>query len=278
MWYHVRREPATRAARKGWQPRTLGMISNDKPPPDARVLPMFPLGSVIFPHMLLPLHVFEPRYRALVSDVLADDGVFGVPLISRGHEVGGGDERTDIGTLVRVLRAEPLDDGRWLVIGLGTERFRVTEWLPDEPYPRARVAPFHDEVTDHDDAGRRDRLTAPLRRVLAMLSELGEDAVPATFDLDEDPELAAWQAAVVAPLNPFDAQRVLACTRLPDRLDLLAELLTGLEQMLSFQLAGAGQASDLMDGELRDVEAADDDGTDAEAADDDGPDHTDGPH
>lgn len=212
-------------------------------------LPMFPLGSVLFPHMVLPLHVFEPRYRQLVDDVLAGDKRFGVPLITRGHEVGGGDLRTDVGTVAQILRAEQLDDGRWLIVGLGTSRFRVTRWLPDDPYPIAEVEPLEDVpgANGADLTAARERLAGPLRRVLAMLSELGEDGVPATLELDDDPEVAAWQTAVLAPLNPLDAQQVLASTDLGGRLALLDELLEGIEQLLGFQLATGGSGSSTED-------------------------------
>ena len=88
-------------------------------------LPMFPLGTVLLPHMLLPLHIFEPRYRALIHDVLDGDREFGVTLIERGHEVGGGDRRADVGTVAHVEEAEELDDGRWVVLAAGTRRIRV---------------------------------------------------------------------------------------------------------------------------------------------------------
>jgi Lon protease-like protein len=94
---------------------------------------MFPLGTVLLPNAHLPLHIFEPRYRALIRDVLAGDGEFGVVLIERGHEVGGGDARFAVGTVARVVQSAELPDGRWLVDAVGTERFRVTEWLPEDP-------------------------------------------------------------------------------------------------------------------------------------------------
>src|SRR5207245_2365688 len=80
-----------------------------------RRLPMFPLGTVLLPHAHLPLHIFEPRYRALVKDVLAGDGEFGVVLIERGQEVGGGDVRFDIGTVARIVQSAELPRGRWLL-------------------------------------------------------------------------------------------------------------------------------------------------------------------
>src|SRR3546814_2588594 len=107
-------------------------------------MPMFPLGSVLFPSLVLPLHVFEPRYRALVRDVLDGDGEFGVCLIERGAEVGGGDVRTDIGTVARVHEARELPDGRWALVAVGERRIVVERWLPDDPYPRADVRDLPD--------------------------------------------------------------------------------------------------------------------------------------
>ena len=200
---------------------------------------MFPLGTVLFPHMVLPLHVFEPRYRALVHDVLAGDREFGVVLISRGHEVGGGELRTDVGTVARVVQAEELDDGRWIVVAVGTRRFRVERWLPDAPYPRADVVDLHD-MHDEGGADRWRELAPRLRRVLAMQTELGDDAVPADFDLAEEPGLACWQGPVLTPLNPHDAQRVLVTERCDERMELMDELLEGMEEVLSFRLAEDG--------------------------------------
>ena len=69
-------------------------------------MPMFPLGQPLLPGAVLPLHVFEPRYRQLVQDTLADDvnpPEFGVTIIERGWEVGGGDHRGMIGTVARIV-------------------------------------------------------------------------------------------------------------------------------------------------------------------------------
>lgn len=205
-----------------------------------RELPMFPLGTVLFPHMVLPLHIFEPRYQALIHDVLEGDREFGVTLISRGHEVGGGDLRTDVGTVARVLQAEELDDGRWLAISVGTRRVRVERWLPDAPYPIAEVVDLPDDHDDDAVMARWEAMVPRLRRVLAMQSELGEDGVPSTFDLAEDPEAVCWQAAVMAPLNPFDAQRVLATRSCSERLELVDELLVGLTEAFEFRMIDEG--------------------------------------
>ena len=77
-------------------------------------LPMFPLGTVLFPTLVLPLHVFEPRYRVLVERCLGrPEPEFGVVLIERGSEVGGHDVRSSIGTVARIVDSKLFDDGRW---------------------------------------------------------------------------------------------------------------------------------------------------------------------
>ena len=108
---------------------------------------MFLLGSVLLPSMLLPLHVFEDRYRLMIEHVLAGDGTFGVTMIERGSEVGGHDVRAAVGCTARVLDAEQQPDGRWHLVAVGTERISVDEWLPDDPFPRAMVSSLPDTAT-----------------------------------------------------------------------------------------------------------------------------------
>ena len=197
---------------------------------------MFPLGSVLFPHAVLPLHVFEPRYRTLTEECLAGDGEFGVVLIERGSEVGGGDVRFDVGTVTRILRAGRLDDGRWVLVTAGFERLRVRDWLPDEPYPRAEVERLEDRA-DGDAVTRVDDVASALRRVLAFRTELGDPGASLDVELADDPVRASFEAAAAAGLGPLDAQRLLelddAGTRLAQLLDLLTEEAAVLEFRLS---------------------------------------------
>ena len=102
-------------------------------------LPMFPLSAVLFPHASMPLHVFEPRYRALMRDCLEGDSRFGVVLIERGSEVGGGDQRSAVGTRGVIARAAELPDGRWVLEVRGEAVVEIDQWLPDDPYPLALV-------------------------------------------------------------------------------------------------------------------------------------------
>jgi len=186
---------------------------------------MFPLGGVLFPSVVLPLHVFEPRYRALVDDCLAGDSEFGVVLIQRGSEVGGDDVRTDVGTVARIIEASRLDDGRWVLNTVGTRRIRIERWLPDDPYPRAEVRDWPDDDTDADlGAAYRDGVSS-LRRVLALKAELGEGAAPATIELTDEPGLGSHQLCALAPFGPLDQQRLLSSPGAAGRLEEVGRML-----------------------------------------------------
>ncbi|HWC36988.1 MAG TPA: LON peptidase substrate-binding domain-containing protein, partial [Acidimicrobiales bacterium] len=135
---------------------------------------MFPLGTVLFPHMGLPLHVFESRYRTLMRDCLAGDGEFGVVLIERGSEVGGGDTRFGIGTVARIAETAELPDGRWVLLATGTRPIRVTTWLPDDPYPVALVEDLADPPMAADDMEHLELASRAVRRALALQTELAD--------------------------------------------------------------------------------------------------------
>ena len=107
---------------------------------------MFPLQSALLPGEDLPLRVFEPRYSTLVGGLPAsDDPAFGVVLIARGREIGGGDERHDVGALARIAQFADHGAGQYQLKCNVQERFRVVEWLPDDPYPRAVIEEWPDE-------------------------------------------------------------------------------------------------------------------------------------
>jgi hypothetical protein len=197
---------------------------------------MFPLGTVLFPDTLLPLHIFEPRYRALVADCLAGDGEFGVVLIERGSEIGGEDTRFDVGTVATIVEAQQIPDGRWFMLAEGRTRLRVLRWLPDDPYPVAEV----EEIADPewvDTEGLRDRAVRALQRIAALRTELGEDVRSITVHVDDDPVRASYEAVALAPLGPLDSQRLLAAGSPAERYEelfrLLAEETAILEQRIA---------------------------------------------
>lgn len=210
-----------------------------------RRLPMFPLGTVLVPTAVLPLHVFEPRYRALMDDLTgAELGTpliepeFGVVLIERGHEVGGGDLRADVGTVARLVDAERLADGRWVVAAAGTGRVRVLEWLPDDPYPLAEVEDLPDPAWDPADDDALAAAAAALRRALALAAELDDGEVPRPPDLAGDPAVAAWQLCALAPVGAYDRHRLLTAGSPAARLALLRDLVEEVAAVLALRLRG----------------------------------------
>jgi hypothetical protein len=188
-------------------------------------LAMFPLSTVVFPFTELPLHVFEVRYQHLTRDVLLGSKEFGICLISRGWEVGGHDERVDVGTRVRVELAAPLEEDRWILVTRGIERFRVTSWLDDAPYPRALVLP--EPVADADVP--RDVLESTFKSVKALRriqSEFSDGWTSPCVDLglDEDSSAAAWMLCAMSPLTLVDLQLLLEVPDHRSRLTLLRDL------------------------------------------------------
>ncbi len=206
-----------------------------------RGLPMFPLGTVLLPHMVLPLHIFEPRYRALFRQLMdgpPDDRVFGVVRVTAGDEVGGGEARADVGTVARVLQAEELPDGRWLAVTVGTRRLRVASWWPDDPYPQAGVELLAEDGVDAGVLALRDALVPRVRRLLALRSELGDTTVPSTFDLSADPATSCWQLLVLTPLPEAVAERLLGIDGWDQRLAAFEAELARLESAGADELHG----------------------------------------
>ncbi len=197
-------------------------------------LPLFPLGSVLFPEMLLPLHVFEPRYRQMMAQVLDRDGAFGVVLIKRGSEVGGGDLRSSVGTIARILEYQMFDDGRLAVLAIGVQRMWVERWLPDDPFPRADVQEWPD-VPANVDPELVARATGRLVESLQLAARLGMvDEGP--IDLSGDPSIASMQIATRAPLSPMDKQKLLRSPGAVRRLTFAVELLDEAIELLRFRL------------------------------------------
>ncbi|HML00379.1 MAG TPA: LON peptidase substrate-binding domain-containing protein [Acidimicrobiales bacterium] len=212
--------------------------------PGDEPLAMFPLSTVLLPGELLPLHVFEPRYRVMMAHCLERrPHVFGVVLISRGSEVGGGDTRTDVGTLARIETLSRSEDGRYGLLARGVRRLRVLEWMPDDPFPRARVEWLGDsgDVAAPTMEGAR----AAVVRVEALLSEMGRSPAPtmgdpvgeAAVDENVDPH-GVWALCRRLPLGPADRQRLLVAEEAGARLEILTVMALAQAEDLLHLLAG----------------------------------------
>ena len=199
---------------------------------------MFPLSSVLFPRGVLPLHIFEPRYLKMINEAIDDDGTFGVVLIERGWEVGGGDTRFSVGTVARIVSAGILEDDRMAVVTVGQERFDVLDWLEDDPYPTAMVATRPESPPSRDITTEVKSAMRSWRRVAGLASELGADVGSADLKLPDDPGDAVWVLASVSPLEQIDRQRLLEENDAFDRAEMLRRGLDEQAETLEARLAG----------------------------------------
>jgi Lon protease-like protein len=193
-----------------------------------QVLPLFPLGTVLFPGLVLPLHVFEERYRQLVRDLLAlpeDEQAFGVVAIREGREVGVDGIRAlyDVGCVARLSQVERYDDGRYDVVTVGSELFRLDELHDDRPYFTGDVTYLPNLPGDG-----AELLEGPVRAAFAdYLQALGTASNQEVEgpDLPDDPLVLSHLVGATIMLDLADRQDLLdqpdGATRLRRELSVL---------------------------------------------------------
>jgi Lon protease-like protein len=201
------------------------------------VMPMFPLGSLLFPSMPLTLRIFEERYLKLLGDLMsAETPEFGVVGIARGAEVGGGEGRMSIGTIASV--ADVGATGEFLGLeAVGTQRFRVNEWLPDDPYPVADIDLIPDLVWDDSLMPARVHLELAVRNLLSFASQFGDFQFEADVELSDDPMEACWQLAGVLPIGEMDRFDLLSSQSAEDLIAQTYEIVTTADDTLRAMLA-----------------------------------------
>jgi Lon protease-like protein len=210
-------------------------------------IPLFPLHTVLFPGVALPLHIFEERYRLMISRCLETETPFGVVLIRDGREVGGGQlSIAGVGTFAAIRESEKLADGRYEVLAVGVGRFAVREVDTErEPYLIATVDPLAERTEDPDEARRMVRRTT--RRFVEYLHLVrprdGEDGGELDVRLevevgdeeaaDDDDEGISIETETVDVEGADDAPErgIVRRIRVPDDPGTLAHLLSGIVQI-----------------------------------------------
>ncbi|QIG40976.1 peptidase S16 [Microbacterium sp. 4R-513] len=211
------------------------------------VAAMFPLGSVLFPYTPLVLRVFEPRYLTMMGRLLdQEDPEFGVVLIERGLEAGGGDERASIGTMARIIQMEA-GSADLYVVAVGGERISVEKWREDDPYPVAEVSAIAPLVWDDALTPLHREAERVVRRLAGLAFALDEARWDPGTALSEDPVESTWQLAAIAPLGEYDRFRLLKATSLGGLLRSIIDLCLDEEPVL---IARAADARDADDGSL----------------------------
>ena len=198
---------------------------------------MFPLGRGMFPGAHLVLRVFESRYLEMIDLCTRRDLGFGVVLIERGREVGGGDVRFDVGVEATIVEAGSLGNGHLLVVARGGSRIRVEDWLEDDPFPQARVRRLIDAPGFVPDPRSRHLLDREFSRGLAMLSELGI-STGRVSPLSDDILAAAYRALDVFPVPDLDRQQVLETEDPAERIRRSIAAVEAVNQLIEARLAG----------------------------------------
>ena len=195
-------------------------------------MPMFPLGSVLMPAMPLPLRIFEPRYLKLLGDLMASEKPeFGVVLIERGDEVGGGEKRMALGTIASVINIGTTEEFYGLE-SVGTQRFRVTNWLPDDPYPLAVIDLVPDLIWDERLLASKLKLETKVRQLLAFASEFTNLQFGAATALSDDPMEACWQLAGILPIGELDQLDLLSSESTEELISRTNEIVSTADQTL----------------------------------------------
>jgi uncharacterized protein len=190
-------------------------------------IPLFPLPNVVlFPNVFLPLHIFEPRYRAMIGDALAGDRIVGMVLLQPGYEANyeGRPAVFPIGCAGVITHAEPLDEGRYNIVLRGLERFRITGEDSSKTYRLAHIDSLPETIPE-DDRTELRRHRHRLEALIAVAIERAgtEPRFPATVQ-DEDLVNALAQYIELDPLERqalLEREGVLArCRALIDLLEM----------------------------------------------------------
>jgi Lon protease-like protein len=140
------------------------------------LIPIFPLSTVVFfPNTLLPLHIFEPRYKQMIRDIKDAEGIIGMALLKPGWERGlaGNPEFYETAGMGRIVSIEPLEDGRYNIVLYGLKRVRIVEVVRERPYTLARVEVLKDQCGTGDEALRR-RMIELIAKWNALFNEKQE--------------------------------------------------------------------------------------------------------
>ena len=189
-----------------------------------RELPLFPLNTVLFPGMNQPLHIFEPRYRLMITECVENNRPFGAVLIKEGAEVGAMATPYEVGTSAYVTQIERAPDGRMNIQAVGYQRFKIHALQRHRPY---MVGLVEDSPLSGEDNPENDPLAAKLGTSLRAYLDLLKKASEHSIDLDTIPDrnmALAYLTAIILPLPNHEKQSLLVSESLTDLLKIESAL------------------------------------------------------
>jgi Lon protease-like protein len=211
-------------------------------------MPLFPLNVVLFPGMVLPLHIFEPRYREMISRCIDEKIPFGVVLIEEGQEVEDVAKPHMIGTAARIVRVDNMPDGRMNITTVGVQRFRVVELDHTHSYLSAKVAQY---PTLNGSTRAAETMVRKVRPMIMEYVELLSKASQTDLKLDrlpEDPMTLANLVAIALQVDNVQKQKLLELAGVPEMLDYERFLLSRELLLLRFMVQTQDSLSDMSSG------------------------------
>jgi Lon protease-like protein len=186
-------------------------------------LPIFPLATVLFPGAILPLHIFEERYKQMMRHAVENGGLFG---LSYRSDASVGDETPpeigSIGCVAKIHAVMPLDHGKMNVISTGIVRYRILSLRQAEPFIVAKVEPFIDDLEPGADLNRIfDEMAGMCREFLEAAQALDESGGVPGQELPEDPEAFSLLISSALPIDNDAKQTLLEITSTRSRLSRL---------------------------------------------------------
>jgi len=209
----------------------------DSPTPYEREIPLFPLQVVLFPGGLLPLHIFEPRYRTMIKFCLEHESEFGVVLIKEENEVGEPATPCKVGTAVRMLDVERLPDGRMNIMTAGEYRFEILEVQEHLPYLVGRVRVLEDPGEELETA--LESITTETEKLYKAYEILSSRLIFAWHPPEEsptDPRPLAYQIGTRLRISLQEKQALLETVPLAQLLTREIEILKDQNRRIAFRL------------------------------------------
>jgi Lon protease-like protein len=209
-------------------------------------LPLFPLNTVLFPGMVLPLHIFEERYQVMIRRCLDESRAFGVLLIREGKEVGGGAVPYEIGTTARITRVERLDEGRMNITTIGVERFRVQRFREGEPYLQADTVALPNIEDETPQAMYQADVVRPLiSDYVGLLAKAAGLQLGLVDNLPEAPTALAFLTAIALQIPVQEKQHLLATQSIAALLAAERGILRREDKLLRFMVDTGPQLSNM---------------------------------
>jgi ATP-dependent Lon protease len=197
---------------------------------------LFPLPNlVLFPHIVVPLHIFEERYKLMINGCIENSAVFGLVLLRAGSDAESEEAIHRVGVTARVVEVERLDEGRMNILCEGEGRFRILRFTQQQPFWKGSAELFEDKQHPSEES-LYDQVAA-LYRSMASLSAVLSGAPEAEAGLPESPVDLSYMVSYVLDIDSEEKQKLLEMDSTAERLRMLLAHLTEAVRKLEQQRA-----------------------------------------